>query len=135
MESCIKFFSPIDKEIREDGNEVGFCKVFQLPIWHPFRRPVGGITGAESNGNKVRLKFSFPVGPYDFVTCVKNNWLICELFEESLEKIASYFVNGTLIGDKDGQCWISNGPKEFTWTFKEPEGQCASCGEKIDNKD
>jgi len=130
-ESFFNFFKPIIIGESAEG-PLGECKSYQLPIWHPFRRPVGIISLAEIDNGIAKLHLSFSVNTaYDIQTSITNKWMRTEVFKQTLDEMAKYFVNGTIFGTKDGGRIIVNGPKEFTYTFKEPEGQCVSCGEKI----
>ena len=130
-EAFLNFFKPVAAGESAEG-PLGECKSYQLPIWHPFRRPIGIISLAEIDNEIAKLHLSFPVNlAYDIQTSINNKWIRTEVFEQTLDEMAKYFVNGTIFGTKDGARIIVNGPKEFTYTFKEPEGQCVSCGEKL----
>lgn len=116
---------------KDKNSEKLICKKFQLPYWHPFKRAIGIIAEVEL-GEKVKVGFVFPVNldiPFD--ESAQKGWIQKEIFEESFDVIRSYFVDGTFFGTEEGQAVLTNGPKEFTWTFKAPEGHCSSCGEQI----
>lgn len=134
-DAFLNFFKPVPAGDSPEG-QLGVCKSFQLPVWHLFRRPIGLISGAELSNGIVKLLFSFPVSPqYDLQTSIGNKWIRTEIFELPFNETAKYFVNGTIFGTEDGGLMIINGPKEFTWTFREPEGKCVSCGEEICDDD
>jgi len=119
-----KFQKILGSTIADNGY---LCKSFELPIWHPFKRPTGLIAKIDS-GEKCKVVFGFPINPaIDLNTSIKNNWMITEVFEEPFETVKAYFVNGTIFADNDGQYIITNGPEEFTWTFKESSTICVDC--------
>lgn len=132
-DSFLDFFKPTSAGDSPEG-QIGVYRSFQLPHWHLFRRPIGIISFAGITDSIVKLHLTFPVNPqYDLQTSIDNKWMKTELVELPFYEMAKYFVNGTIFGTKDGTLMIVNGPKEFTWTFREPEGQCVSCGEEICN--
>jgi len=117
-------------KVESEGKPFIQTSSFSTPKWHPFHRGMGIIQDIEL-GEKVKIIFGFAVNPVlPFETTLKNQWIRNEFIEEPFESIKAYFVNGSCFGTKDGPLVIVNGPKEFTFTFREPEEGCSSCGQK-----
>jgi hypothetical protein len=127
VESFLEFLSPKDV----GGDERKECRPYLLPLWHPMSiKGMGLIALCEKlEDGKIRLVFSFPVNKsIPLNISIANNWMVNEEFISPFEGVAAFFVNGTQFGTKDGTAVIIEGPKEFTWIYKEPEAiLCAEC--------
>jgi len=127
IESFLNFFTPKNVE----GDERKKCSPYSLPFWHPMSmKGVGVIASCEKmEDGQLALVLGFPVNQnFPLDVSIANNWMRNEKFISSLEDFAAYFVNGTQFGTEDGYVVVTNGPKEFTWTFKEPKQTlCEEC--------
>lgn len=119
-DSFLEFIRPKDVE----GDERKICRGYKLPSWHPFSIKGMGVI-ASSKGledGQIELILAFPVSKDPpLAVSVANNWMIHEKFVSSFDGLAAYFVNGTEFGIEGGTAVITEGPKEFTWTFKPKE--------------
>lgn len=127
VEFLLDFLSPKDIE----GDERKACRPCALPFWHPMsKKGIALISLCEKlEDGQIKLIFSFPVNQnVPLNVSIANNWMVSEEFTSSFDGLASFFVNGTQFGTKDGTAVIFEGPKEFTWTYKEPEAMlCEEC--------
>lgn len=130
VESFLEFIRPKDVE----GDERKDCKPYKLPFWHPFSIKGMSLIGlcTKLEDGRIRLILAFPVNrSIPFNISVSNNWMTHEEFVSSFDGLAAYFVNGTEFGIEGGTAVITEGPKEFTWTYKEPEQTlCDECAKE-----
>lgn len=130
VESFLDFICPKDVE----GNERKQCRPYKLPFWNPFSiKGLGLIVSCKKlEDEQIELILSFPVNKdIPFAVSVANNWMAHEKFVSSFDGLAAYFVNGTEFGIEGGTAVIAEGPKEFTWTYEEPEQTlCEECAKE-----
>jgi hypothetical protein len=125
LETFGKILGPI---IRDDG----FLEISKvaLPNWHLFSdRGIFTICKTQE-GENPKLELVCSINPkISIEEATDKKWVYRTLISEDFEVIKGFFVNNTLFSNRGGQFRIVNGPKEFTWTFREPE-ICPSCQEK-----
>lgn len=130
VDSFIEFLSPKDVE----GDERKACRPYKLPSWHPMSIKGMGLIGhcEKLEDGQIKLIFAFPVNrSIPFNISVANNWMAHEEFVAPFDVLTKFFVNGTEFGIEGGTAVITEGPKEFTWTCKEPERTlCEECSKE-----
>lgn len=123
-----EFLEP--NQVGDKDNPVFQYSTFSVPTWHPFYKGMGLIQGIEV-GEKIKIIFGFNVNlNLPLQRSLENKWIRNEILEEPFETVKAYFVNGSSFGTKDGPFVIINGPKEFSFTFKEQDSVCEVCGQK-----
>lgn len=134
VESFLEFLSPKDVE----GDERKKCRPCKFPSWHPMSAKDIGLIGLceKLEDGQIKLVFSFPVNRnVSLSVSIANNWMAHEEFTSSFDGLAAFVVNGTEFGAEDGTIVITEGPKEFTWIYREPEQiLCEKCESKEESK-
>lgn len=134
VESFLEFICPKDVE----GDERKKCRPYALPFWHPMSIKGMGLIGSceKLEDGKIKLILVFPVSrSVSFNVSVANNWMAHEEFVASFDQLAKFFVNRTEFGTEGGTVIIEDGPKELTWTYREPEqALCEECKLKEESK-